>query len=119
MGAWNDDDRLKIRAIREGWHVPPDRLPAVVERVLAIATSDDDSQATKAARALIAAGKLQLDTVKVELLLEERRELLAALAALEASADEPRRRPPARTDPPDGGVVSDGEGGGAAGPGPA
>jgi hypothetical protein len=63
----DDDARLFCRALREGWDVPAERRPAVIARLVELATSQESAprEATAAARALLQAARLQLDTVKV------------------------------------------------------
>ena len=62
-----DDVRLFCRALREGWDVPAARRPAVIARLVEIATGKDSAprEATAAARALLQAARLQLEAVKV------------------------------------------------------
>jgi hypothetical protein len=87
MPGWNDDDRLKIRALREGWTIPPDKLPKVIARVVEIATGEEPGPAVKAMNALVAAGRLQLATVATEMRLEEHQELLERLKRLEGEGE--------------------------------
>ena len=63
----DDDARLFCRALREGWDVPAARRPAVIARLVEIATGKDSAprEATAAARALLQAARLQLEAVKV------------------------------------------------------
>ena len=95
----DDDARLFCRALREGWDVPAERRPEVIARLVEIATGKESAprEATAAARALLQAARLQLETVKVAeasgyaealALLEE----LRACAELGAAAEGP---PPA------------------------
>jgi hypothetical protein len=94
------DARLLCRALREGWDVPAERRPAVIARLVEIATGKESAprEATAAARALLQAARLQLDSVKVAeasgyaealALLEE----LRASAELGASAEGPSAAP--------------------------
>ena len=63
----DDDARLFCRALREGWDVPAARRPAVIARLVELATRPESSprEATAAARALLQAARLQLEAVKV------------------------------------------------------
>jgi hypothetical protein len=63
----DDDARLFCRALREGWDVPAERRPAVIARLVELATSQESAprEATAAARALLQAARLQLEAVKV------------------------------------------------------
>jgi hypothetical protein len=63
----DDDARLFCRALREGWDVPAERRPEVIARLVELAISKESSprEATAAARALLQAMRLQLETVKV------------------------------------------------------
>jgi hypothetical protein len=63
----DDEARLFCRALREGWDIPAERRPAVIARLLELATSKEPAprEATAAARALLQAARLQLETVKV------------------------------------------------------
>jgi hypothetical protein len=90
MSSLDRDDFLFIRAIRDGWKIPADRLPAVIDRVLAIATSTDTPPADvcRAARALASFGKLQLEAIRVGLTLEERVELRQRIEALRRDLDD-------------------------------
>jgi hypothetical protein len=63
----DDDARLFCRALREGWDIPVEQRPAVIQRLVELVTSQESSprEATAAARALLQAARMQLDTVKV------------------------------------------------------
>jgi hypothetical protein len=82
-----DDARLFCRALREGWDVPAERRPAVIARLVEIATGRESAprEATAAARALLQAGRLQLEAVKVA----EAAGYAEALALLEELRDGP------------------------------
>jgi hypothetical protein len=119
--GWNNDDRLLIRAIREGWKVPATRLPGVLERVVEIAAGTDPEstprESVSATKALIAAAKLQLETIRLELKVEEHEALKRRLEALEQSPSDGNpgsTTGPARTDPPIGEPGDRGDGPGAA-----
>ena len=79
-------DRL-IRAISDGWEIPPERIrPAVLDRLAEVATSSGDPNDVIAAfRALIAAGRFWLRTVDAQIRLEDR-ELAERLGRLEGQA---------------------------------
>ena len=66
-------DRL-IRAISDGWDIPPERIrPAVLDRLVKVATSSQDPDVTIAAfRTLIAAARFWLRTVDAQIRLEQR-----------------------------------------------
>jgi hypothetical protein len=87
-GSWNDEDRLAIRALREGWKIPPDRMKSVIDRALQIATGPEDGPAVKAINALINAGKLQLATIDREMKLEEHMDLIERMKRMEGDGGE-------------------------------
>lgn len=123
--GWNNDDRLLIRAIREGWAVPAQKLPAVIDRVTSIASGGGEATArdsTAAMKALVAAAKLQLETIRIEMQVAEHEALKLRLEALERTESERNPRDttgPTRTDPPSD-TPGDGSGvDGAGGPGAA
>ena len=83
----DEDARLFCRALREGWDIPVERRPAVIARLVELATSPESSprEATAAARALLQAARLQLEAVKVA----EACGYAEALALLEELRDAP------------------------------
>jgi hypothetical protein len=57
-----------MRAITQGWDVPLDKRPEVINALLDIAlSSDDDSRRIGAAKVLLSATKLQLDEARLKL----------------------------------------------------
>jgi hypothetical protein len=88
-GEWKDD-RLAIRALRERWAIPADKLPAVIAKVLAVAEDPLASprDVTAAMKALIAAEKLKLQAMETEMKLEEHQDLIDRLKRLEGTGGE-------------------------------
>ncbi len=84
MRSNDPDARLAERALRERWPVPPDKLAGLVQVLVDLA----ESPATKpreriaAVKALLAASKLNLDTLRVSMLAGEYEALSARLGAL-------------------------------------
>jgi hypothetical protein len=125
--GWNNDDRLLIRAIREGWAVPADKLPGILDHVANIAAGGaklgdaqipaSERESISATKALVAVEKLRLETIRIQMALEDREELKRRLEALESqgSGGNPGNTTgPARTDPPIGEPGDGGDGPGAA-----
>lgn len=106
--GWNNDDRLLVRAIRERWAIPADKLPGVLNRAAEIAEGKHDAtprESTSAMKALASVEKLAMESVRLEMLIEERDELRRRLDALESSDDAdgtPHATAPPRADPPAG-----------------
>jgi hypothetical protein len=94
------DARLAERALREGWPVPAERRPEVVERLLALANNPDTPprEAVSAAKALLMASRINLDTIRVSMSAREFEEIVERVARLEqerGGVDEPAGDPDA------------------------
>jgi hypothetical protein len=63
FGGGVRDTRMHERAIRDRWPVPPDKRASIIERLVKIVESSEvgEREATSAAKALIAADKLNLE----------------------------------------------------------
>jgi hypothetical protein len=84
------DDRLAARALRECWHVPAYRLPALVKVLVDIALNPKASHRnrTSAVKALQGVGKANLDAIRTAVSAQEHDELVARLKKVEAHIEE-------------------------------
>ena len=85
MRSRDPDARLAERALREAWPVPPERRPELVERLIAIVNDPDTSprEAVSAAKALLMASRLNLETIRVSMAADEFDSILGRLKRLE------------------------------------
>jgi hypothetical protein len=100
-GNWGDDadrrtqsmknTRLLELALSERWHVPQEIRGPIVERLKTIALAEDTSprEAVSAAKALLAASRLNLDTIGVAINAETHETLVKRVEELEKRINSP------------------------------
>jgi hypothetical protein len=84
------DDRLAARALRECWHVPAYRLPALIKVLVDIALNPRASHRnrTSAVKALQGVGKANLDAIRTSVFAKEHDELISRLEKLEKQIED-------------------------------
>ena len=96
-GNWGDDarqtqsmknTRLLELALSERWNVPQEIRAPIIERLKTIAMDEYTSprEAISAAKALLSASRLNLDTIAVAMKAEEHEELIDRIEELERRA---------------------------------
>jgi hypothetical protein len=94
MRSRDADARLSERALREAWPVPAAKRPELVAQLIEVALAPDTPprERTSAIKALLSAGRLNLEAIRVAMAAEYE-EVLDRLEALEegaAGAEPPR-----------------------------
>jgi len=89
MRSRDPDVRLAERALREAWDVPTEKRPELVAKLMAIATGKDTParEAVSAAKALLMASRINLETIRVSLSAREFEEILERLERLEEAGN--------------------------------
>src|SRR5262245_50931393 len=84
------DTRLVERALREHWPIPEESRGPLVRRLLGIVLDREASprEVTSAARAILAASKLNLESVAATMRAQEHEELIARVEELERVAEQ-------------------------------
>lgn len=88
--------RLIERAIRERWPIPKAIRRPLIERLYEIVedTASSPREVTSAAKAILSASKLNLETITATMKAREHEELIERLAELERRADSQQRGRP-------------------------
>jgi hypothetical protein len=86
MRSRDPDARLAERALREAWDVPPEKRPELIAKLIAIATGEDTPprEAVSAAKALLMASRINLETIRVSMAADEFDNIVERLKRLEA-----------------------------------
>jgi hypothetical protein len=81
------ESKLAERALRAGWQVNPEMHPELIEKLRSIAMSTDGSvgarEKVSAIKALMLAGKLDLEAIKTAIVANEHDQVLEDLDELE------------------------------------
>ena len=85
MRSRDPDARLAERALREAWPVPPERRPELVARLIDLVNNPETPprEAVSAAKALLMASRLNLETIRVSMAADEYDRILERLKRLE------------------------------------
>jgi hypothetical protein len=90
MRSRDPDARLAERALREAWDVPADQRGPLIAKLIAIATGKDTPprEAVSAAKALLMASRINLETIRVSMSAREFEEILERMERLEGAGSE-------------------------------
>jgi hypothetical protein len=90
------DTRLMERALRERWPIPKAIRKPLIDRLYEIVedTGSSPREVTSAAKAILAASKLNLESITATMKAQEREELIERLAELERRAESHQGRRP-------------------------
>jgi hypothetical protein len=95
-GRGSRDTRLTERAMRERWPIPKAIRKPLIDRLYEIVedTGSIPREVTSAAKAILAASKLNLESITATMKAQEREELIERLAELERRAESHQGRRP-------------------------
>jgi hypothetical protein len=95
-GRGSRDTRLTERAMRERWPIPKAIRKPLIDRLYEIVedTGSSPREVTSAAKAILTASKLNLESITATMKAQEREELIERLAELERRAESHQGRRP-------------------------